>query len=746
MGFRDSSAFGSFRRIGLGRSAARILGLVMLGGLLVLRWWDPVPVQVLRLKVFDLYQFIQPRSVTAYPAVIVDIDEPSLAEFGQWPWPRDLVADMVRRIFDAGAVALAFDIVFAEADRLSPPRLAEDMIELDDEARDGLRRLPDHDALLAETFRANRVVVGEAGYMTALRDQPTPVRKAFFAKLGGDPRPSLPHFKSLVRNIPLLEQAALGLGIVTFEPGVDGIVRRVPSMIVVDDMIRPNLALELLRVATGQTTYLVKSDAAGVRSIVIAGVEIPTDRKGRLWVHFSRRDPGRFLSASDVILETVPRERLAGKLVFVGASALGLLDNESTPLNETMPGVEIYAQLVETILAGRHLLRPHYALGAELVLATVVSLLVILIIPILGAVWTLLLGGTIAVAVTAVSWYFYSERLLLIDVSYALFSSFLIYASLSYLNYFREEQRRRQVRGAFGQYLSPALVEQLADHPERLKLGGETREMSFLFCDVRGFTTISERLKDDPQSLIRLINRLFTPLTHVILNHRGTIDKYIGDCIVAFWNAPIDDSAHAEHACESALAMVRTLADVNRRLAEEAVLDAHGLPAIRVGIGINTGQCVVGNMGSDQRFDYSVLGDAVNLASRLEGQTKTYGVDAIVGADTAKAAAESFALLELDLVRVVGKTNPERIFALLGDADRARSAEFRALRESHQTMLARYRARDWPGARAALAVARSRDPGLGLADLYDLYETRIERLTGEPPGADWDAVTIALTK
>ncbi len=742
----DLFVSGPLRRLGLGHWTARVLGLAMLAGFLVLRAGDPVPVKVLRLKVFDLYQLVQPRQVDDYPVIIVDLDEDSLAAFGQWPWPRDLLSDLVRRIFEGGTTALAFDIVFAEPDRLSPKQLAENMEELDDRTRSALRKLPDHDVLLAQMLRATRVVAGEVSYKTAIRRRHEPVAKASFATLGGDPRPFLPRFESLVGNIPLLEEAAQGLGVFTFEPVVDGIVRRVPTMIVVADTIRPSLSLELLRVATGQTTYAIKSDKAGVRSVVVAGVEIPTDRNGRLWVHYSHRDPKRYLSAKDVLLGHVSRERLAGKLVLIGTSAIGLQDMKSTPLNETMPGVEIHAQLIETILTGNNLLRPHYALGAELVLAAVVGLVVILVIPILGALWTLLLGGVIALAVAGGSWYLYTERLFLIDVSYALLSSFVIYALLSFLNYLREEQRRQQVRGAFSQYLSPALVEQLADHPERLKLGGETREMSFLFCDVRGFTTISERLKANPQDLTRLINRLLTPLTDVILDQGGTIDKYMGDCVMAFWNAPIDDPNHATHACETALAMIDALGAVNQELVAEAATDAQALLPICVGIGINTGRCVVGNMGSAQRFDYTVLGDAVNMASRLEGQTKTYGVDMIVGAETAKAAAASFALLELDLVRVAGKTEPERIFALLGDRDRALDAGFKALQGVHKSMLDRYRMQDWPGAQAALAEARTCDRDPVFAKLYDLYEARIDQFLVNPPAPNWDGVTIALTK
>jgi adenylate cyclase len=737
---------GTLRQVGLGRWTARLIGLALLGGFLVLRAWDPVPVQTVRLKVFDLYQLLHPRSVSSYPVVIIDIDEESLATHGQWPWPRNLVADMTRTIFQSGAIALAFDVVFAEPDRLSPAQLAENMADLDDAFRQELRKMPDNDAILAEMFGKTRVVAGEAVYSAPVGNPHKPLQKASIATLGGDPQSLLPHFQSLVGNIPDLEASARGLGVFTFQPAVDGVVRRVPTMVVVEEAIRPSLSLELLRVATGQTTYAIKSDAAGIRSIVIAGVEIPTDRNGRIWVHYGPHDRQRYVSAGDLISGKINHDRLAGKLVLVGTSAVGLQDIKSTPLRQTMPGVEIHAQIVEAILAGTHLLRPHYALGAELALTAAVGLIVILLIPVLGALWTLVVGGVIGFVVMAASWYFYTEQLLLLDASYALFSSFAVYSLLSYLNYVREEQQRQQVRGAFSQYLSPLLVQELADHPERLKLGGETRDMSILFSDVRGFTSISEQLKDNPQDLTSLINSLLTPLTEVVLNHRGTIDKYMGDCIMAFWNAPFSDSKHVHNACLAALEMLNVMESLNAAIAEQGAAGHYDLDSVQIGIGINSGPCVVGNMGSAQRFDYTVLGDVVNMASRLEGQTKAYGVDIIVGESTAKVAADSFALLELDRVRVVGKETPERIYALMGDGGVLRSREFLELREVLETLLRHYRSQDWPAARATVATASAFSRSSKSMRLFTLYEERIDQLEANPPGPDWDGVTVALVK
>ena len=731
-----------FEVIGFGR----LLALALLVGVMALRIWDPVPIEFARLKIFDFYQLLKPREPAKQPIAIIDLDEESMAELGQWPWPRTLIAKLVAQLAAYQTVAVAFDFVFPEPDRTSPAVLAEQLPGLSETQRAELAALPDNDAVLAATLAKSRVVLGQSGFARRLDGDERPIEPHSIAMLGPDPRPYLFRFNDLVRNLPVLEEAAMGRGSFTILPERDGVVRRVPALITVGDTIVPTLSLELLRLATGQQTYAVKTDEAGVKAIVLGGVEIPTDSNGRLYVYFSPFDQSRYISAKDVINGTVPREALAGRVVFFGTSATGLLDIKSTPVNDGVPGVEVHVQLLEAMLTGTQLVRPNYAIGAELVMGAVVGLGLIVIVPLLGAIWSLAVGAGIAASLVAGSWYLFSEEGLLIDVAFALSTSLLLYAFLVYENYIKEEAQKRQVRGAFSQYLSPALVEQLAAHPERLVLGGETREMTFLFCDVRGFTSISEQFSDDPAGLTSLINRLLTPLTSAILEREGTIDKYMGDCIMAFWNAPLDDAEHALNACEAALDMLRRLEALNSEREREA--EEAGLPflPLNVGIGLNTGNCTVGNMGSDQRFDYSVLGDAVNLASRLEGQSKTYGATVVIGDRTAEVAGERVAQLELDLIAVKGKTEPERIFALLGDAALAADPTFGRLRERHAAMLAAYRGQDWAGARRLLGECRDLDGGWGLGELFALYEARIADFEAEPPGPDWDGVYVATTK
>ena len=382
---------------------------------------------------------------------------------------------------------------------------------------------------------------------------------------------------------------------------------------------------------------------------------------------------------------------------------------------------------------------PDWTRGAEFLFALIFGILLIVLVELIPPL-LVSLTGAIAIALVLVgSWYGYDRFHFLTDPVLPSLTVLMVYLSSSGLRFLASERERRWVRSAFSQYLSPVLVEQLAAAPERLTLGGEMRELTLMFCDIRGFTTISERL--DPHGLTHVINGFLTPMTGIVLEHRGTIDKYIGDCLMAFWNAPLDDSEHARHAAQAALAMTEALPEVNRKLAADAAARGQEAPPIMVGIGLNSGQVCVGNMGSEQRFDYSVLGDAVNLASRLEAQSKTYGVTIVIAEDTQKEAPE-LAALELDLIRVKGKMRPVRIFTLLGDAALGASPAFKLWETAHDRLLAFYRERRWAEALAALSEARERAEGR-LAAFYALYAERIARFEAEPPPREWDGVYVA---
>ena len=374
--------------------------------------------------------------------------------------------------------------------------------------------------------------------------------------------------------------------------------------------------------------------------------------------------------------------------MLIGTSSASLLDVKTTPVTPVMPGVEIHAQVLEAALTKALLSQPYYGIVVEFSAALLLGIAVIWLAPLFGPVTLVAVGAFIAALLVGTSWYFYTQHKLLIDFTYPLLSTTAIYLTLIFSSFVREQAQRRQIRSAFGQYLSPALIEQLAQSPEKLVLGGEEREMTIMFSDVRGFTTISKSFKNDPQGLTGLMNRFLTPLTNAIIARKGTIDKYMGDAIMAFWNAPLDDKEHQLNACEAAVDMLEQIDVLNNQRELEAQEGGPAFFPLNVGVGLNTGVCVVGNMGSDLRFDYSVLGDSVNLAARLEGQSKEYGFPIIVGSKTALAVKDKFAILELDFVMVKGKKEPEVIYAIAGRADTAQSGRFQRLRNLTIEMLA----------------------------------------------------------
>ena len=721
--------------------------LVLLALMVFLRIVDPSPIAELRLKAFDFFQELKPRVATQRPVVIVDIDEKSLKALGQWPWPRTRIADLITQLTKMRALVIGFDVVFPEPDRMSPQIAAQSFQGLDDATKEKLQALPDSDQVMADAIRKSRVVLGETGLPTVQAASPGGGQSAGVAMMGGDATPFLYNFPGHLRNIPVLEKAAAGHGLFTIRVERDGIVRRVPMVLVAQGAVLPSLTFEMLRVAAGKSTILIRRDAAGVESVAILGVfNVPTDRNGQVWVHFAPHDPARFVSAVDVLQGKVPADRFAQRLVIVGTSAAGLLDIKTTPVDATMPGVEINAQVLESVLSGSTLSSPNYAIVLELAAGILASVIFIWLTPVLGPLLLLILGAAIVALLIGTSWYLFVEYRMLVDFTFPVWASSIIYLTLIFTNFVSEQAKRRQIRSAFGQYLSPALVEQLAQQPEKLVLGGEQRDMTVMFSDVRGFTTISEIYKSDPQALTSLMNSFLTPLTNAIIDRKGTIDKYMGDAIMAFWNAPLYDPDHEVNACEAAIDMLERLERLNQAREQEAKGNGKSFIPIHVGIGINTGSCVVGNMGSDLRFDYSVLGDSVNLASRLEGQCKNYGLPIIIGSKTAQATKERFAILEIDFIAVKGKKEPEVVYAIMGRDDLAKSGRFQRWRDLNIKMLSCYRSRDWTGALAVIDEGRAVDEESRFATLYNVYAARIRSFQVTPPPDDWQGAYALETK
>ena len=727
---------------------ARAVCILLLFALVPLRIADPLPLEELRLRTFDLFQVMRPREQTMRPVVIADIDEASLKEIGQWPWPRTVIADLVTKLRENGAVAVGFDVLFAEPDRMSPAVAANSFRGLDAETREKLAALPSNDAVFAEAInKAGGVIVGQAGGATPTpRDDAEATIHTGFAIRGPDPRPFLVTFPGLLRNIPPIEQAAAGRGLFSIDPERDGIVRRVPVVMDAQDGLVPSLTMEMLRVVSRSSAILIRTDQTGVRTVALPGLEVPTDKNGQFWVHFNRHDPARYVSAADILNGRAPPDRFRGRLVLIGTSAVGLLDIKTTPVEPAMPGVEVHAEILENVLTKSLLSSPGYAIGAEIIAAVVFGLAIIIAAPMLPAAIVAALGAILIAGLIGISWYFFIAHHLLIDFTYPLISCWLIYLVLTFVNYFREQQQRQQIRHAFGFYLSPPLVEQLAQSPEKLVLGGEERRMTILFSDVRGFTTISEHYKDDPQGLTHLMNRFLTPLTNAIIERKGTIDKYIGDAIMAFWNAPLDDDDHEANACDAALEMLSRAVELNVELKREAEATGGVYMPLRIGIGLNSGPCVVGNMGSDFKFNYSVLGDTVNLASRLESRTKDYRLSLVIGSRTAERAKERFAVMEIDLIQVKGKKQPETVFTVLGRSEVAEDPRCNQLCDLNAQMLAAYRTQQWEEAERVIERCLKIAGHFGVDGLYEMYLERIAVYRADPPPPDWTGIYEAESK
>jgi len=701
------------------------------------------------------------RGVEAPPpeTIVVLVDDRSLAELGRWPLNRRLFAKAVRLLDRAGARVIAFDLLFAERESPISNELRSVAREAasalpqtqNPELRQALARLAneDPDGDFAAALRANGkalLPLAFSSFREEAKEAPPDLSGQAYLRLDQSLHeplfPLQPH--SAVLPIPELAAAATGIGHVNIAFDRDGAPRYDYLALPYSGDFVPSLAVRAAALYLG-----IPWDKVGLAlgdGVRIGDRSIPTDAAMRLVINY--RGPRGTIptySFADLVEGRLDADRFKGRIVLIGASFIGIADSYPGPFGQTpIPGTERLASILGTILAGDFIREnpppwPSIVIALVALLAVATGLAAAMLptrLAVLGGAMPILFwAGGAQLAFVHGLW------LPLVAPVAALAAST---AGILLFRYGFVDRQRRRIQSAFRLYLAPDLVNALAAHPERLRLGGETRMLSLMFSDIRGFTAISEQFKANPEGLSRLINRGFlSPMTKLIMARRGTIDKYMGDCVMAFWNAPLDDPLHADHACDAALAMLADLDRINRELEAEARADGRVFHPLHIGIGINTGECVVGNMGSDERFAYTAMGDAVNLASRLEGQSKTYGVSIIIG-ETTREAAPAWAALELDLIAVQGKAEAVRVYTLLGDAAYARSPEFILLAERHAAMLHSYRGRDWVGALAALSQCRGCDPRL--EGLYDLYDERLVYYAANPPAADWDGVFVALTK
>jgi adenylate cyclase len=663
-----------FRR----RLIPTLFGLLLVIALVAMRAADPYPIQVVREIAFDFYQRLAPREQTAdLPVRIVDIDEASLAEIGQWPWPRDKLALLTERLTELGAAAIAYDVLFPEPDRLSPRRLATGVSGVDPAT------LPDTDEQFAQALGRSPSIMGFADAQGVATLPRAP--KSGVSISGTSPIEAVPRLRGATLPLQQFIDAAAGLGILSLDR-IDAAttVRRLPLLWSDGTQFFPSLSIEALRVAMGAENLLVFGETGSpyVESVRIADFTVPTMSGGELWLYYRPPDPALYVPAKDILgtdYQSVA-DRVAGQIVLVGTSASGLLDIHGTTLGDNVPGVSIHAQALEQILTGVYLTRADWVSGLEVVGFFVLGASLVLTVLQLGPLLGLLLGAVALGGVAAFSWFAFRTWGLMVDPSFPLLGLAFVYAALVFLQFRIADADKRQIRRAFGYYVAPSLLTEIERNSDRLKLGGERRDMTVMFTDMRNFTGFSEQ--HTPEKVLAVLNTMFGSLGQQVVEEKGTIDKFIGDSIMAFWNAPVDVPDHARHACRAALRMRTTLNELNARDAF-----ALGGDPVVIGMGIATGEVLVGNMGLESRFDYSCIGDTVNVASRVEGSCKTVGYDIVVTGAT-RTAAPDFAYLEAGALTLKGKAAREPIFALVGDAATARSAAFAALEVAHKRAVA----------------------------------------------------------
>jgi len=641
----------------------RVIGLAALAVVIAACLLDPPLLREAELRVFDQYQREWPRAYAPAPVRVVEIDDASLERIGQWPWPRSIIRDLVARLGELGAAAIALDIVFAEPDRMSPARLAEQWPQVFDSNAAALRDL-DTDRMLADTAARYPVVGGFALTRSGDRD---PVKvKAAFAEVGVDTAASVRGYPAALRNIDVLEAAFSGLGSFSVPVESGSVVRRLPLVQRQDAQLVPSLSLEALRVASRADTIALRGTAAGLQRVRVGRVEAPVTHDGRLWLHdtgavAARRLPAWRLLADGADGETL-RSRLRGHVVLVGTSAAALGDRVRTPLRPDVPAVTVHAQAIEQMLLGAHLARPAWAPPAELLAAVLLGLVLVWLMPKLPVATAAAAAVVLVALPVAAGAAGFARHGLLLDPLPAVLAVAAVYVAMTAALFLFTELRRRGIQRAFGQYLAPALVAQLAEDPERLRLGGETRQMTFLFSDIAGFTALTETT--EPEKLVALVNAYLEGACRVVLAHGGTIDKIVGDALHVMFNAPTDQPDHAARAVRCALALEAFSTDFRARRQAEGV--EFGVTRI----GINSGPAVVGNFGGGGRFDYTAHGDSINTAARLEAANKQLGTTICVAASAA-AQCDGVAFRPIGVLWLRGKTTGTEVYQPLAGDDPA---------------------------------------------------------------------------
>ena len=680
-----------------------IISLSVILVLCGIRFADPWFLDVVRLKALDQHQRNQTQE-SLDNLVTVEINNETLRKKGQWPWDRKTLSNEIIRLYESGAGMVVLPILFAQPDRFGG------------------------DDTLADVLNQTPTIIGQ---IPTIQEGNSGVTRGV-ATVGEPWNGWVYQYPGAIGPIPLLAENSHAVGMMIIAPEKDGVVRRMPLVVAVGDELYPSMSMEILRMIAGDISYQMKTSVAGVEKLRIPKFKmIDTDAHGNIWLDFKWKTPTYALH------EELPD--LTGKIVIVSITASGLDSAVSTPVG-VIYSHDLIGASVATMMTGRNITRPYWTnvaeLGSSFGLALVVMIAVLLLPWYFGAA---LMPATI-VGLFYGSSHLFTKHDYLVDWSYPVLTVFIAWSIAAFLRFMEEHKLRMQIKKQFEHYLAPAMVKKLQKNPDLLKLGGDTRELTLLFCDIRGFTPISEQYKTDPQGLTKLINRFLTPMTDIIMINDGTIDKYMGDCIMAFWNAPLDVEDQRKLAIKTSHEMIEHLKKLNAELEAE-----NSLP-INIGIGLNTGDVVVGNMGSNQRFDYSCLGDAVNLASRLEGQSKGYGVGLILGEETARDMEDEFVILELDKIAVKGKTEGVKIFTSLGTHEELMGTmNYVMAQRQHEKFIHWYRSKAWKLARKWVDDLENEFGGM-MKGYYSMMRDRIEELEKEDLPDDWDGVYRATTK
>jgi adenylate cyclase len=712
----------------------------------VLHVMQPSILRFLDYKIYDQLLRRQHSTRTSGVPVIVDIDEKSLAALGQWPWPRYRLALLLEKIHQAGALAVGMDMVLAEPDRTSPALLKRQLkqeLQVNVDFMGLPKALEDHDALLANVLAGKPYVLGfYFSFSKAKGDQQNlaqtcgikPAQVSVLAAPGAPgPERVLHSAYSAICPLPILSDAATATGFFNASPDPDGVLRRVALLIHYHGKLYPNLALATLMQAAGDTNLLLKLGTHGAESLRFAGAVIPVDRAGQMLVNF-RGGGGMYpyISAVDIMEGKAAPALLNGKIAFLGTSAAGLKDLRATPFSGVYPGVEVHAAIVDNILTQDFISIPDYAPAVELTATILAGIAITLLVCWARAVWIILPLVAMALGLWEATGQLMTRERIYISPLYAYIILAANFALLTLMKFWREEKQKKFIHGAFSHYLAPAVIKQIYDSPESLSLQGQEKDVTIMFADVRSFTTMSETLT--PTQVTDLLHDYLTPMTKIITRNMGTLDKFIGDAIMAFWNAPVDVPDHQIKAVSSALTMLSHLKTLNVAFREKFGL------TIKIGVGLHCGCVRVGNMGSADLFDYTLIGDNVNLTSRLEGLTKYYGQVLIISEAMREACGDAYCYMELDAVRVKGKNEPITILtAMTHEEAAARADEIRR----HADALALYRSARFAEAKAAFIELKELTAN---ATLYDLYLERCETLAAHPPAKNWDGVYTHTSK